>query len=212
MLLTYCFAKCKKVQQGYASLLVLLADGAIVFARGTTLCSWWNRSSSGGTTLLLVPVAASYPGRWCGVRPGVPTAFYNKIQVNGLPLNATSVTLGKESWKSSKFGVTWRQGNRKSLQKDIVDFVFYNCNIISNSSMQKIIRTSLEVYIGWKRLQNKEISRRRENIFLLFSAGFSLSGCEEELGKEATATSASSFLVRKCSRTVVGSWTMCVLK
>ena len=55
---------------------------------------------------------------------------------------------GEPEYSSSKFGVTWKQGNRKSLQKDIVDFVFYNCNIISNSSMQKIIRTSLEVYIG----------------------------------------------------------------
>ena len=32
---------------------------------------------------------------------------------------------GELEKSSSKFGVTWRQGNRKSLQKDIVDFIFF---------------------------------------------------------------------------------------
>ena len=65
-----------------------------------------------GTTLLLVLVAASYPGRWCGVRPEVTTAFYNKIQVNGLPRNATSVTLGKES-RNSQVQSLGSRGNRE---------------------------------------------------------------------------------------------------
>ena len=65
-----------------------------------------------GTTLLKVLVAASFPGRWCGVRPEVTTAFYNKIQVNGLPRNATSVTLGKES-RNSQVQSLGSRGNRE---------------------------------------------------------------------------------------------------
>ena len=96
----------------------------------------------GGTTLLLVPVAASYPGRWCGLRPEVPTAFYNKIQVNGLPRNATSVTLGKES-RNSQVQSLGSGGNREigKVSKKTSLIFFYNSNIISNSWMQKIIRT-----------------------------------------------------------------------
>ena len=168
---------------------------------------WWNHSSSGACGCFLPRKMV-----WCASWSSDRLLQKDPSQRIVTKCHICHFREGEPEYSSSKFGVTWKQGNRKSLQKDIVDFVFYNCNIISNSSMQKIIRTSLEVYIGWKRLQNKEISRRRENIFLLFSAGFALSGCEEELGKEATATSAPSFLVRKCSRTVVGSWTMCVLK
>ena len=143
MLSTYCFAKCKKVQQGYASLLVLLADGAIVFARGTTLCSWWNHSSSGACSCFL-PRKMVWSASW---------GYDRLLQQDPSQRIATKCHIchfreGEPEYSSSKFGVRWKQGNRKSLQKDIVDFVFYNCNIISNSSMQKIIRTSLEEYIG----------------------------------------------------------------
>ena len=95
----------KKVQQGYASLLVLLADGAIVFARGTTLCSWWNHSSYGACSCFL-PRKMVWCASWS------PTTFYNKIQVNGLPRNATSVTLGKES-RNSQVQSLGSGGNRE---------------------------------------------------------------------------------------------------
>ena len=141
MLLTYCFAKCKKVQQGYASLLVLLAGGAIVLARCQrshslllmeALFFWWNHSSSGACGCFLPRKMV-----WCASWSSDRLLQKDPSQRIATKCHICHFREGELEKSSSKFGVTWRQENRKSLQKDIVDFIFFTIEALFQIAQYK---------------------------------------------------------------------------